>query len=192
MLYFNNVSKLQAMSTESSPLVKLPYKLQVGIMKYDPIEKTLTPYPNKGLLKISKLETEKDEEDDKIETPVEDDDVKKENEEEEDLGVLRLQWKKLPPFNGTNSNVENIDKVLIVGEQIIIPFQELYPDVNVGTDSLLYIVLFSGGDFLVFYSQEEDKNMLEDRVGVSCKKGLKQVNDRIMSDLKKIMKGQVC
>lgn len=181
------------MSTESSPLVKLPYKLQLGIMKYDPIEKTLTPYPNKGLLKISKLEAEKDEEDDKIVNSEEEDDVKKKNEEEEeDLSVLRLQWKKLPPFNGTNSNVENIDKVFIVGEQIIIPFQELYPDVNVGTDSLLYILLFSGGDFLVFYCQEEDKNMLEDRVGVSSKKGLKQVNDRIMSDLKKIMKGQVC
>ena len=187
------------MSSENSSLVHLPYKLQVGLMKYDPIEKTLTPYPNKGLLKITKIEPEKNDEEEEEEDDDDEEDgsdekkgVEEEEEEEEDLSVLRLQWKKLPPLNTTNSNVENIDKVFIVGEQIIIPFHELYPDVELGTDSLLYILLFSGGDFLVFYSQDDEQSMVEDKVGVSAKKALAQVNDKIMDDLKKIMKGQVC
>ncbi|XBW37007.1 hypothetical protein QEN19_002587 [Hanseniaspora menglaensis] len=168
-------------------LIKLPYKLPVGLMKFDPVSKTLTPYPNKGLLKISKLENEKNDDDEDEKHEEEDD----EKHEEEDLSVLRLQWKQLPPFNSTNSNVENIDKVFIVGEQIIIPFHKLYPDVDVGSDSLLYILLFSGGDFLVFYTQDDDKKLLKDISGVSIKKALNQVDEKLMSDLKKIMKGQV-
>lgn len=165
----------QKYTNHSTMTVKLPFKINAGLLDYNPSDQTVRPLYTKGLLTISKADSL--------------------NEDDDGMDILNFKWEPLDTGSG-GDHLEAVEKVLFPGEQIIVPYTHLKSSRQF-PNSLIYLLTFSSGEVVPLYIQEQDTGCKADtyELNKDCHKGdgfrstLTSMNDELMMIFTSIIKG---